>query len=58
VTDRAIRVRGAATADEVAAVLAALARRRAATEDAYEQWRRRRIAASRVGSAFSEIGPL
>jgi len=65
-----VEVRGAATVDEVAAVVATLARgRRPPAQDAYEQWRRRRIVAtrvlpvstdrpSRVVSAFGEIDPL
>jgi len=65
-----VEVRGAATVDEVAAVVATLARgRRPPAQDAYEQWRRRRIVAtrvlpvstdrpSRVVSAFGDIDPL
>jgi hypothetical protein len=47
VTDRrAIRVRGNATAEELAALLAALADHQPATVDgSYERWRRGRIAA-------------
>jgi len=40
-----VTVRGNATADELAALLAALARRPAAVYDPYERWRRGRIAA-------------
>jgi hypothetical protein len=44
-----VEVRGAATADEIAAVLAALRSRERATakESRYEQWRRERIRALR-----------
>jgi hypothetical protein len=42
--DRVIGMRGAATPDELAAVLAALTRRPAAMGDRYEQWRRSRVA--------------
>jgi hypothetical protein len=42
--DRVIGVRGAATPDELAAVLAALTRRPAPMGDRYEQWRRSRVA--------------
>jgi 2-polyprenyl-6-methoxyphenol hydroxylase-like FAD-dependent oxidoreductase len=38
-----LTVRGTMTADELAALLAALTRRRSAVEDAYERWRRGRI---------------
>jgi hypothetical protein len=45
-TAAAVVVRGAPTPDELAAVVAALARRPApADDDPYERWRRRRIAA-------------
>jgi hypothetical protein len=47
-------VRGNATPDEIAAVRAALRRRRSTVEDPYERWRRGRIAAldrSRVSPA-------
>jgi hypothetical protein len=40
-----VTVRGNATADELAALLAALARRPSAVDDPYERWRRGRIAA-------------
>jgi len=44
-----VRVRGNATAEEIAAVLAAITRRerRDAASDRFEQWRRERIAALR-----------
>lgn len=48
-------VRGTATADEVAALLAALARRPSTVDDdPYERWRRGRIAALARGRV---VGP-
>jgi hypothetical protein len=49
-TDEDVRVRGIATAEEVAAVLAALRtreRRAESPQTRYERWRRQRVAALR-----------
>jgi hypothetical protein len=43
--DHVVGVRGAATPDELAALLAALAHRPTPMDDRYEQWRRSRLAA-------------
>ena len=53
--NRVVGVRGTATPDELAAVLAALAHRLAPGGDRYEQWRRSRVAA--VARTRSRAGP-
>jgi hypothetical protein len=55
--DRVIGVRGTATPDELAAVLAALARRPAPMGDRYEQWRRSRIAVIARGRLADKPAP-
>jgi hypothetical protein len=48
--DGRVDIRGSASADEIAAVLAvlAVARRAAPTPSAYERWRRHRLAAQAI----------
>jgi hypothetical protein len=53
--DRVVGIRGTATPDELAAVLAALAHRPVPVADRYEQWRRSRVAA--VARTRSAAGP-